>query len=339
MRFILTCHGWVELNIAPVADETGRYTHWISIQRNITERKRAEEVLRLNHRAMAATSNGITITDASRLGNPIIYCNPAFERMTGYSQKEILGHNCRFLQGSDTDPAVRVQIRQSIRQEKECRVTIKNYRKDGSFFWNELTISPVKDAKGKLTHFIGVQSDVTERKQAEEALLRAKIAEAAKLALENEIIERKRVEAALRESESRLRGQNNVLVQLARRKTLNMGDFKAAIQEITEAAAYTLKVERASVWLYNSDRSNIHCLNLYERSLDRHTNGIELVAVDYPAYFQALQEERTIAAHNAQTDPRTREFTGSYLSPLGITSMLDAPIWLGGQMIGVVCHG
>lgn len=329
---------WVELNIAPVADETGLYTHWISIQRNITERKRTEEVLRLNERAMAAASNGIVITDASRLENPIIYCNPAFERMTGYSQKEILGHNCRFLQGVDTDPAVRAQIRQVLRQEQECRVTIKNYRKDGTYFWNELAISPVKDARGQLTHFIGVQADITERKQKEEAVLRARVAEAAKQALETEIIERKRVETALRESERRLREQNNVLVELARRKTLNLGDLNAALKEITEAAAYTLKVERASVWLYNSDRSKIHCINLYEQSLNHHTKGLELVAIDYPTYFQTLQEERTIAAHDAQTDPRTLEFTGSYLSPLGITSMLDAPIWLGGQMIGVVCH-
>ena len=188
----------------PMHDDEGQIVSWFGTNTDIDGYKRAEEVLRLNERAMAATSNGIVITDASRPENPIIYCNPAFERMTGYSQAEILGHNCRFLQGSETAPSVREQIRHALRQEQECRVTIKNYRKDGTLFWNELAISPVKDARGKLTHFVGVQTDITERKQGEEALLRAKVAEAAKQALETEIAERLRVEEALRESQRRL---------------------------------------------------------------------------------------------------------------------------------------
>ena len=188
----------------PMHDEEGRIAIWFGTNTDIDDYKRAEEALRLNDRAMAATSNGIVISDASKPGHPIIYCNPAFERMTGYSQNEIVGYNCRFLQGADTDPAVREQIRQALRQEQECRVTIKNYRKDGTAFWNELAISPVKDANGQLTHFIGVQADITERKQTDEALLRAKVAEAAKQALETEIIERMRVEKALRKSQRKL---------------------------------------------------------------------------------------------------------------------------------------
>ncbi|WP_009630919.1 PAS domain S-box protein [Synechocystis sp. PCC 7509] len=180
--------------------------------------------------------------------------------------------------------------------------------------------------------------DITKRKQAEEVLLRVKVAESAKQVLEREIVERKQVEEALRVSQKRLQKQNQVLVELARRETLNFGDFNAALEEITKAAAFTLDIERVSVWLYNDDRSKIHCLNLYQQSIDSYTKGTELSAVDYPAYFQALQVERTIAAHDAQIDSRTKEFSEFYLSTLGITSMLDAPIWLGGQMVGVVCH-
>lgn len=321
----------------PMRDEQGRIVSWFGTNTDIDDYKRAEEALRLNDRAMAATSNGIVITDASQPRHPIIYCNPAFEKITGYHQDEILGQNCRFLQGPDTDPEVRAQIRHALLQEQECRALLKNYRKDGTYFWNELAISPVKDAKGQLTHFIGVQTDVTERKQAEEALLRAKVAEAAKHILETEIIERKRVEETLRVSQKRLQKQNCVLVELARRETLTFGDLNAALKEITKAAAFTLDVERVSIWLYNDERSKIYCLNLYQRSIDSYTKDIELSAVDYPAYFQALQVERTIAAQDAQFDSRTKEFS-EYLSTLGITSMLDAPIWLGGQMIGVVCH-
>ena len=122
----------------------------------------------LYDRALAATSCGIVISDACQPHNPIIYCNPAFEKITGYSQDEVIGRNCRFLQGVDTDPQAVETIRQAIRTGQECQVVLKNYRKDGRLFWNDLTISPVRDAEGAVSHFIGVQTDITERKEAEE---------------------------------------------------------------------------------------------------------------------------------------------------------------------------
>ena len=124
----------------------------------------------LYDRALSATSCGIVISDARSFDNPIIYCNPAFLEITGYSQEEVIGRNCRFLQGSDTDPQAVEQIRQSLRTGQEVRVVLKNYRKNGTLFWNDLTISPVRDPSGEVTHFIGVQTDITERKQAEAAL-------------------------------------------------------------------------------------------------------------------------------------------------------------------------
>ncbi|MEG3859165.1 PAS domain S-box protein [Microcoleus sp. herbarium12] len=143
---------------------------YLATLRDITDRKRAEEMLWLYDRAMAATSTGVTISDATNPEHPIIYCNPAFESMTGYRREEILGKNCRFLQGSDTDSKALEIIRQALKAESGCQVILKNYRKDGTAFWNYFSISPVRDRTGKLTHFIGVQRDITDRKQAEEAL-------------------------------------------------------------------------------------------------------------------------------------------------------------------------
>jgi PAS domain S-box-containing protein len=131
------------------------------------------EVLWLYERALAATSCGIVISDARQPDCPIIYCNSAFLEITGYSRDEIIGRNCRFLQGTDTDPDAVEQIRQALRMERECQVVLKNYRKDGSLFWNQLTISPVRDQTGELTHYIGVQTDITQRQQAERELLRS----------------------------------------------------------------------------------------------------------------------------------------------------------------------
>ncbi|WP_414584483.1 MHYT domain-containing protein [Scytonema sp. PCC 10023] len=136
--------------------------------------QQAEKVLRVRDLAIAAASNSIIITDPHQPDNPIVFCNGAFETVTGYSPKEVQGRNCRFLQGLDTDPETIEEIRTAVQQERECQVVIKNYRKDGTAFWSELSISPVRDVTGNVINFVGVQSDITSRKQAEEELKRSK---------------------------------------------------------------------------------------------------------------------------------------------------------------------
>jgi sigma-B regulation protein RsbU (phosphoserine phosphatase) len=106
----------------------------------------------------------------------LIYANEGFERLTGFPVGEVLGKNCRFLQGPDTDPTAVAEIRAAIADERECIVEILNYRRDGSSFWNRLSITPVRDASGVVTHYIGIQSDVTARREAEDGLRRAKAA-------------------------------------------------------------------------------------------------------------------------------------------------------------------
>lgn len=117
--------------------------------------------------ALNSTNCGIIITDNTQRDNPIIYCNKAFETITGYSTDQIIGHNCRFLQAQDRSQEERQQLRESIKKGENCRVEIRNYRKNGNLFWNELFISPVKNEDGVITHFIGVQNDITDKKKAE----------------------------------------------------------------------------------------------------------------------------------------------------------------------------
>ena len=121
-------------------------------------------------RALEASSNGIVITDPGKPDNPIVYVNPAFERITGYSAEEILGYNCRFLQGENKPQPGLDEVRAAIREERDCRVVLENYRKDGTLFWNELYVSPVFDKEGRLTNFIGVQNDITDRHRFENIL-------------------------------------------------------------------------------------------------------------------------------------------------------------------------
>ena len=136
--------------------------------------------------ALNSAKSGIIITDNRQPDNPIIYCNQAFENITGYSQNEIIGHNCRFLQAQDRSQDERQIIKDAVKNGEECKIEIRNYRKDGSLFWNELIISPVKNSKNEVTHFIGVQNDITERKKYENELREEK------LSVEKKIKERTR---------------------------------------------------------------------------------------------------------------------------------------------------
>src|SRR5688500_10739004 len=115
----------------------------------------------------------------------------------------------------------------------------------------------------------------------------------------------------------------DAIAELARIWRRYEGDPDGAIRAITETAASALDVARASVWLLDTDRDELTCADLYEAPLARHSSGIVLKSSQYPGYFAALADEDTIAAVDAHTDPRTREFSESYLTPIGIGAMLD----------------
>jgi PAS domain S-box-containing protein len=116
----------------------------------------------LFEQAMAQTRMSVCLTDPSKPDHPIVFCNRAFERMTGYSHDEIIGRNCRFLQGPRTDPAQVARLREAIASETVAVVELLNYRKDGSSFWNALHLGPIYSAEGELLYFFGSQWDVTD---------------------------------------------------------------------------------------------------------------------------------------------------------------------------------
>ena len=126
--------------------------------------------LRLQERALISSHAGVLITDALQPDNPVIYVNPAMENISGYGAAEFMGRNCRFLQNREDDPAELQRLRRALASGENCQVTLLNRRKDGTPFWNELAVSPVRDEGGRITHFVGIAEDITERKRAEEAL-------------------------------------------------------------------------------------------------------------------------------------------------------------------------
>jgi len=167
---------WLSMGAAPLLrpDEPAPYavvatfTDVTAQRRAEAENQQAQADLRLRDRAIEAAGDSILICDPLQHDCPVIYCNPAFTAMTGYGLEEVIGHNCRFLQGPGTDRTQVERLRNSLAEMSAVQVVLKNYRKDGSEFWNEVAISPVRDQDGRVTHFIGVLADVTERIAADE---------------------------------------------------------------------------------------------------------------------------------------------------------------------------
>jgi PAS domain S-box-containing protein len=200
------------------------------------------------------------------------------------------------------------EVLAGVRESRQAEIP---FALGGVDAWLGVSIAPVHDAAGKIAAAAAFVQDITQRKRSE---------------------------AALAASEQRLRAHNRKFLELVADKSMILGDVAETARRITEAAADGLEVARASVWFYDDAREKIVCADLFERATGAHSGGIALAAADFPAYFAALRTERTIAADDAHADPRTAEFSAPYLAPLGIASMLDVPIWVGGEMIGVVCH-
>ena len=158
---------WFELSISRKATEPGELPRFIVLSRDITERHQAKEQLRISDHALKAISQGVLIAGPD---GRILSANAAFSSITGYSEAEILGRTCQFIQGVQTDAGVIATMRQAQLLATEFNGDILNYRKDGSTFWNELSITPMFDANGQVTHFIGITRDITARKLAQNAL-------------------------------------------------------------------------------------------------------------------------------------------------------------------------
>ncbi|MGE0446978.1 MAG: PAS domain S-box protein [Vicinamibacterales bacterium] len=234
--------------------------------------------------------------------------NQAYERVSGYSAAELEGACVLdFVDPADRERAG-VEL-QRVNSGAYVQAEVTFVSKDGRrtpYLFSGRTV--VIDGE---TFSTGMGIDISDRRQAVDVL---------------------------RLRELRHARQRDALIDLTRSEALDSDDVAAAFRRITETASRTLGVARASIWSYNADRSAIVCDDLYDRDSDTHASGVELSAAAFPAYFLALDNMSVLAADDARTHPATREFTESYLVPLGIMSMLDAPIRQGGLVDGVICH-
>ncbi|WP_343563425.1 ATP-binding protein [Kiloniella sp. b19] len=163
------------LSTTAIKGPCGEIIGFISSATDIEEQKRTEkEILKLAEenklmaRAIEEIDLGVTISDSQQKGHPIIFCNSAFTALSGREEEEILGHSCAFLQGPETDPETVRQISSALEDQRAITVEIQNYRKDGSSFWNELSLNPIFSRTGELKYYVGIQKDISERKRIDE---------------------------------------------------------------------------------------------------------------------------------------------------------------------------
>ncbi len=166
---------WERQMVSTLRDADGKHTHLIAVKEDISERKlkseNYEQTRRLQEQALVSSSNGIMITRSDDDDHSIVYVNPAFERITGYRSDEVIGLEGRFLVRDDLAQPDLENIRSALREGREGEATLRNYRKDGSLFWNELRIAPVRDLTGAATtHFVSVINDISERVRYQQAL-------------------------------------------------------------------------------------------------------------------------------------------------------------------------
>ena len=263
--------------------------------------------------------------------------NQTAERWLGYSAAEVVGttpilfHDRQEIEqrsrelsqelGVNIEPgfeAFVVKARRGEPDESEWTYI----RKDDSRFPVRLSITALKDERGEITGFLSVGSDLTEQKRASAERLQS--------------IARER--AARDRTEQRLRQQQAALLELAKDRVLDRDNLQVAIQAIVEKAARTLEVEWVGVWFYQSDRSFIYTVDRFQLSRQTHASGLQLLAENYPTYFQTLETEEILVADDARHDPRTLEFAATWLVPQNIYSMMDVPIRSNGKTVGILCH-
>lgn len=158
----------VEISLSRIATNEG--PRYAALVRDVTEQRMANSMMNLFSRALDCTTNGVVISDMTLPGQPVFYANPAFYRITGYDPGEAIGRNCGFLQREDTQQPEIAELRDAVQAGRATQVVVRNYRKDGSLFFNELAIAPVDEGDGTIRHYVGVINDVTERERARMAI-------------------------------------------------------------------------------------------------------------------------------------------------------------------------
>tara|TARA_R110002033_G_scaffold166331_1_gene204869 strand:- start:92265 stop:94637 length:2373 start_codon:yes stop_codon:yes gene_type:complete len=261
-------------------DSKGKPLMMKGTMQDITEQKADQTILYTRNQALQVAGNGIVIVDARNPELPIIYCNKAFTEITGYSQEEVIGVNCQFLQNNDRDQEAIVKMAIAIKKGEASREILRNYRKDGTLFWNELSITPLYNEKNELTHFIGVQNDVTEIIESRKEL--ENYAEKLEETIEGRTIELQATLEKLEETNLSLKDQN-VSTKVAEGKA-------RASQEMFMAIAQNFP--KGVIIVFNTDFELVYVEGEELDHIDVKKSDLQGALIDDLSFFSNIQKSK-----------------------------------------------
>jgi len=302
---------WIAHMCRPMVDDTGRFLGTRCSNRDITAPKRAAQALQQQFDFLQQLIDAIPA--------PIFFkdregkfggCNKAYEEFKGLRREEILGKTVFDISTGDLARIPHQKDQELLEHPGTQRYEAQSTAADGRTRTVMVHKATYTDACGGIAGLVGVILDITERRQAEEDM-------------------RARLERTAR--------QQLVISHLAVSPKVAQGDVSELSRELTQMAAHALRVERASVWLFQDDRKSLRCLALYETSRGAHSSGRILDEEAYRLEFEALKTSRYVDAHDALTDPRMSGYLEAYLKPLNITSVLDAVIRDAAGNLGLLC--
>ena len=278
--------------------------------RDVTERNRAQRlVLAGRQQLRSVLDNSPAVIYIKGLDGRYLTVNNRFETLFGISRDNIATKTDYDIFPREMAEIFRANDQRVLDTGEPIELEEIAPHDDGPHTY--LTVKfPLRDPSGEINAVCGISTDITARKRAEE--------------------ERHRREAQLRH-------HNAVIMGLAEDECALGDDLPQALRSFTETAARTLNAARASVWLLSLDHTALRCFNLYDVDANRHSDGVEIQAKDFPAYFQALDDAQIVAACDARTDPRTGEYADRHLVSSGTESVLAAPLRLRGGVVGVFC--
>jgi PAS domain S-box-containing protein len=309
-------HTYLSVKV-PILDQAGLVSGMCGISTDITERKRAEEERQklAKERLLLLDSTGDGIYGIDPEGR-CTFINKAGAKMLGYEPDEVRGKNMHQLihhsfEHGSAYPRQECPVYEALHSGQGFHIDNEVlWRKDGTTFPADYSCDPIVE-EDIITGAVVTFVDITVRNR----------------------LEKERSQRA-----HRLIRQQSALTELTRSRFFQSSDLQRALRHITEMAARTLDIERVSLWRYSEDREAIHCIDRYELTHDRHAQGLTIPVGSRPEYFQALRTSQMIAIDDVRLDERTARFYAGDLAGEGITSRMDVPLYLFGQLMGVICH-
>ncbi len=309
-----------------IRDRNGNPVEMAAIMRDIRTQRATEDQLRRSEEKWRSLIQNApdTIVNMSLDGTILFINNNEPETIIGKTAFDFI------------PPDQHEKLRTAMEEVRKTRGSsvyeVEGIDLQGNHGWYLSRLSPIFQ-DGELVSFSLIASNISERKKTEEALKKSQGF------FENEVTKRtaelrEALEIIKKRSDKTIRYQS-ALLRLAQIDEENISD---TFRQITEVSADTLEVARAGIWLYDNNKNEIVCRNIFSREGKKHEEGTVLKAADYPVYFQSIRENLVIAAEDANIHPYTREFSESYLKPFGITSMMDSAIRLHGEIVGIICH-